>query len=136
MKMRDKKPYNVLIVDDEESIVNFLAAAMEDEGFRVTSATKPQEALEIFSSQKPDVVLLDLRMPGMSGVEAVKRMRESDPGKEAVIIIITAYASDLSAEDRALLKKLDVREIIPKSVSLFEAKERILRLFFARGKEK
>jgi CheY-like chemotaxis protein len=136
MKMREKKPYNVLIVDDEESIVNFLTAAMEDEGFQVTSSTRPQEALDIFSSQKPDLVLLDLRMPGMGGLEAVKRMRESDPGKEAVIIIITAYASDLTAEDRALMKKLDVKEIIPKSVSLFEAKERIFRIIFEHKKEK
>jgi DNA-binding response OmpR family regulator len=128
MRIKKKKEFKIMIVDDEESIVNFLRASMEDEGFTVLETTHAQEAVDLCRDSRPHLVLLDLRMPGLNGIEVVKKIREWDRENSVLIVLISAYGAEMSEADRNILKELDVKDFIPKNVSLSEAKERIFKV--------
>jgi DNA-binding NtrC family response regulator len=80
----------VLIVDDEPSLLLTLAANVELEGFEVDTASTGDEALEKFAAQPFDIVLTDIRMPGMNGVELFRRVRALDPNLP--VVLMTGYA--------------------------------------------
>lgn len=74
--MTKKTKATILIVDDEESIVETLTGIFEDDGYEVVSASTGEKALEYFNDFSPEVVLLDVWMPGMDGIETLKMIRE------------------------------------------------------------
>ena len=75
------------IIDDEPVIHDVLAQLLTSEGYEVESSSSGEEALEKFPSQSFDVILLDLLMPGMDGIEVLRRIKRIDP--LAAVIIIT-----------------------------------------------
>jgi CheY-like chemotaxis protein len=79
----------ILIVDDEESIRLLYKEELEEDGFAVELAKNGQEALEKLSLFKPDLITLDIKMPVMDGIEALKRIRELD--RQLPIILCSAY---------------------------------------------
>jgi len=83
------------IIDDEPIIYEVLQDLLTSEGYEVEISPNGEEALEKYESQEFDLTLLDLLMPGMDGIEVLKRLKKMDPS--AVVIIITAYASIESA---------------------------------------
>ena len=83
------------IIDDEPIIHEVLGDLLTAEGYEVESSLNGEDALEKYSPDTWDLILLDLLMPGMNGIEVLKRIKKIDP--QAVIIIITAYASVESA---------------------------------------
>ncbi|MGB9907141.1 MAG: sigma-54-dependent transcriptional regulator [Candidatus Saccharicenans sp.] len=83
------------LIDDEPIIHDVLGQILEAEGYTVEISASGEEALPKFEEQKFDLVLLDLLMPGMNGLEVLKQIKRFDP--EAMVIIITAYASVESA---------------------------------------
>ncbi len=89
--------YKALIhlIDDEPIIHDVLGQLLETEGYQVEISSSGEEALKKFEEQKFDLVLLDLLMPGIDGLEVLKEIKKFDP--EAPVIIITAYASVESA---------------------------------------
>ena len=111
-----KADYQILIVDDDESIRRMLAAVLAREGFQTVVAKDGEEALALFRSASPDIVLMDIRMPGMSGIDAMSAMLELRPG--AAVILMPAYA-DLDTAVRAIkngvfdfvIKPFDLAEI-------------------------
>jgi DNA-binding NtrC family response regulator len=82
---------SVLVVDDEELLVRSCARILEHEGFAVRTATRGREALEIISRQRPDIILTDLMLPDIDGLELLQEARQLDP--EAVVIMITGFAT-------------------------------------------
>ncbi|HSG48391.1 MAG TPA: sigma-54 dependent transcriptional regulator [Longimicrobiales bacterium] len=91
-----EKP-KVLVVDDELGILNTLEILLRREGFAVTTASSGREALERLDESIPDVVLTDIKMPGMSGLDILAHVRELDP--EVAVILMTAQASLKTAMD-------------------------------------
>ena len=89
------KKVRILIVDDEFSVRNSLSAWFEDEGYTVDAASSGKEALAKLAESQWDIFFLDLKMPGMSGLELQKKIKEIQP--DSTIIMITAYASVESA---------------------------------------
>ena len=81
----------VLVVDDEERMRSIIRKELERKGYRVDEAASGKAALEAAEQQSYDVVLLDLRMPGMTGLEALARFREIPPAPE--IIIVTGFGT-------------------------------------------
>jgi len=79
----------ILLVDDEEGIQLLYREEFEEEGFDVISAYNGDEALEKFSQEPPDLVILDINMPGMSGIEVLRRMKELNP--DLPVILSSAY---------------------------------------------
>jgi len=80
----------ILIVDDEEYICGLLSRLMEKEGFKPLTAHDGDSALKMIRSDLPEVMLLDLRMPGMQGMEVMGKAKELDP--ELPVVVITAHA--------------------------------------------
>jgi two-component system response regulator AtoC len=81
----------ILVVDDEPGMLEMLSRSLGDEGYRVLTVDRGEGALAKVREEKPEVVLLDIRMPGMDGIETLGRIRQFD--KESSIIILTAYGS-------------------------------------------
>ncbi len=93
------------IIDDEPVIHDVLAQLLTSEGYEVESSASGEEALEKFPSQSFDVILLDLLMPGMDGIEVLRRIKKIDP--LASVIMITAYGSVESAISAMKIGALD-----------------------------
>jgi UDP-3-O-acyl N-acetylglucosamine deacetylase len=106
----DKK---VLIVDDEEGVVESIAGVLEDEGFRVAKARSGEEAIRVFQEERPDVTLLDIWMPGMDGIEILKRLKGIAP--ESQVIMISGHATISTAMTSV---KLGAFDFIEKPLSL------------------
>jgi DNA-binding response OmpR family regulator len=82
---------HVLVVDDEGAIRYSVSKTLQRVGYNVNEAASGEEALEAMKQQRFDVVLTDIRMPGLTGVELLKRIREQAP--DAIVILMTGYAS-------------------------------------------
>ncbi len=85
------KTASVLIVDDEKVVRDSLAEWLTETGFEVSTAEDGYEALKIIDEVSPGVVVLDMKMPGMSGIDVMRSIREKN--KKTSIIVITAYGS-------------------------------------------
>ena len=92
----DKK---ILVVDDERDIRETLGGVLRDEGFTVFEATDGKEALAIALRERPDLVLLDLMMPEMNGVETLEEIRKDSWGRHAKVIFLTARDDVASVTD-------------------------------------
>ncbi len=104
----------VLIVDDEEGIRLLYKEELEEEGCEVELASSGEEALEKLESDNIDLVLLDIKMPGMDGVEVLRKVKER--WKELPVILCTAYPHYKQefgtwASDAYVVKSSDLREL-------------------------
>lgn len=115
----------VLIIEDEEKMVRILEGRIARGGFDIEVARNGQEALDFCLKQKPDFILLDLLLPGLSGMEFLKRIREKYDKNELPILVLTNLVDDhLMRESRELgainyfvksnTKLVDIVEIIKK----------------------
>src|SRR5437763_9647004 len=89
------KTHRVLVVDDEPDMVENCARILGRAGYQCLTATDPRHALGLVESERPDLLLTDLKMPGMDGIELLRRAREVDPALP--VILITAFATIESA---------------------------------------
>lgn len=90
-----EKKHKILVVDDEEIVRQSLFAWFREDGYEVDMAENADAALKLFEKGKYSLILLDIKMPGMSGMDLLIKLKEFDP--DAIIILITAYASVSSA---------------------------------------
>jgi CheY-like chemotaxis protein len=81
----------VLVVDDDEEIRTFLATLLTDEGAAVLQAADGDRAIEIARRSRPDLITLDLSMPGADGIEAFSRLRTTSETAQIPVCIITGY---------------------------------------------
>ena len=95
MLSKMKSKHKIFVVDDERIVRESLFHWFEDEGYEVDTAEDGEKALKMFEKGKFDLVLLDMRMPGMSGLELLVKIKEIDP--VCIVILITAFASVPSA---------------------------------------
>jgi DNA-binding response OmpR family regulator len=79
----------ILVVDDERNILKLYQAELEDEGYSVITANSGREALDIFETENPDLVTLDILMPDIDGIQVLRQMKEKKP--DIPIIMLTAY---------------------------------------------
>jgi DNA-binding response OmpR family regulator len=110
---------SILIVEDDTTLRETLAEALESDGFRVTSAADGSEALAAFRTDRPDLILLDLMLPELSGVEVTRIVRAES---QVPIIMLTAKDSEL---DRILGLELGADDYVTKPFSLRELSARI-----------
>ena len=87
----------VLIVDDEKNIRRTFKMVLESEGFDVSVAETGEEALKVFQKEKPDVVVLDVKLPGIDGIETLRRIKKQEP--ELPVIMISGHGTIATAVD-------------------------------------
>lgn len=86
----------ILLVDDEQDILDFLSYNLEKEGFQVDCATNGKDAITKAAKQRPDLIVLDVMMPGMDGIETCREIRNIDSLKNVLIAFLTARNEDYS----------------------------------------
>jgi signal transduction histidine kinase/CheY-like chemotaxis protein/HAMP domain-containing protein len=101
--------HRVLVADDDPVVVDLVRQLLEEDGWKVESATNGQEALEAIGRERPDVLLLDLMMPVMDGFETLQHLREEEGTRDLPVVVITA--KDLSREEREELQRNTTRVI-------------------------
>src|SRR5689334_19766913 len=115
----------VLIVDDEQTLARSAKAFLADHGYEAEVTGSGEQALELLERLQPDVVFADVRLPGMSGIDLLKRIREFDP--VLPVIMLTAYGTIEGAVEAV---KLGAFDYVKKPVDLEE-----LRLLAERARE-
>jgi two-component system, OmpR family, alkaline phosphatase synthesis response regulator PhoP len=95
-KINMENPYKILVVDDEDDILEFIEYNLKKEGYEVHLAHNGQEAITIGKKIKPDLVLLDVMMPVMDGIEACKLMKSDKSFSKSFIIFLTARSEEYS----------------------------------------
>ncbi len=84
----------IMVVDDEPDIVFLVQKILKNEGYDVVGASGGEEALEMVKTEKPDLILLDVMMPGMDGWETCKRIKEDDETKDIMVAMLTVKSED------------------------------------------
>ena len=113
------EPLRILLVDDEEDLVTTLAERLALRGFGVKTATSGSEALEYVSEQDFSVLILDVKMPGVDGLELIPVIRQKS--QDLPVIVFSGYGSRADAERAMqegavdyLMKPIDIDELIEK----------------------
>ncbi len=114
---------NVLLVDDEQNILLTYRAVLERGGHRVSTASTAEDALRLFENEGADVIVTDMNMPGISGIELVKKIRQRSPGTE--IIVMTGAGSErtgIQAMQAGAYDYLSKADIVPEELVLLVEK--------------
>lgn len=123
-----EKPF-ALLVEDDRDIATLFRHVLDMAGYRTESVYDGNEAMERLSTLQPDVVLLDLQLPGMSGVDILKNMRADERMKTIPVVVITAYAyyaNSLPVEpDLFLLKPVDIHDLTSLIQRLRDRKDKL-----------
>lgn len=98
----------VLVVEDEPAIASILTAYLERDGLRSRMASDGQEALQLFRQLRPDLVLLDIHLPGMDGIDVLRAIRDDS---QTPVIMVTALADDV---DKLLALRLGADDYVVK----------------------
>ena len=109
----------ILVIDDDEKLNELLKNYLSDFGFQVLSATHPERGLQLLASRKPDLVILDVMLPEMSGFEVCKRIRQDS---DVPVIMLTARGEIM---DRVVGLELGADDYLPKP---FEPRELVARI--------
>jgi two-component system NtrC family sensor kinase len=116
----------ILLIDDEEANVRVLAMSLRSDGYEVVTALSGEEGLEVFLKEAPELVLTDIKMPGMDGIEVLQRIKERTP--DAEVIIITGHG-DIDNAIEAL--KFGASDFINKPI-----RDDVLTVAIQRAREK
>lgn len=92
----DSDKYTLLLVDDEPDVLEFISYNLLKEGYKVYTASNGKEALKVVPSIKPHLILLDVMMPGMDGIETCEELRKIPSLKNVIIAFLTARGEDYS----------------------------------------
>jgi len=111
----NKKMEKILIIDDNEDILEIFEQVLVDEGFDVSTANSGNEGIELFKRQSFDIVIIDINMPGMNGLEVVENIKN-----DFILVPIILMTSDYLPVDPDDVKKLDVNAIISKTIDDYD----------------
>ncbi|MDO9514746.1 MAG: response regulator [Syntrophales bacterium] len=116
----------ILLIDDEEDILDVLSLSLRSDGYDVITASSGEKGLEAFEKESPPIVLTDLKMPGMDGLDVLKRVKNTNP--DAEVIVITGHGDMDSAIDAL---RYGASDFVNKPV-----REEALEIALKRAKEK
>lgn len=94
--MSETTDYKILLVDDEPDILEFIGYNLKKEGFQVETATNGKDALKTAQSLNPHLIVLDVMMPGMDGIETCEEIRKIPSLKDTLVVFLTARGEDYS----------------------------------------
>lgn len=110
----------ILVIDDEPDVVSYLSAYLEDEGFQVLTASNGPDGLALAREEAPDLITLDITMPGMSGIEVLTKLRRDENLNGLPVVIITGVTSfdkltdyrDVRAPEGFMQKPIDLVRLL------------------------
>lgn len=114
--------YKILVVDDESLLVQLCKLIFEQEGFDVRGAYNGRQALHLVNEELPDLVLLDVMMPGMNGIEVCRHIRAQYPAPKPTILM---YTADDRTETREASLQAGADEVLSKSTPPLELPKKI-----------
>lgn len=129
MKDMDEEKKTILIIDDEVDFAEALRETLEIEGFRVLTAYDGQKGLNVLSEEKPHLIILDLKMPRMSGIEFYRRIYDPKEGKPEVPVLILTAQEHLAEAFRDLkaagfiAKPFATRDLVERIHTILNQKE-------------
>lgn len=111
-----QEPFRIIVVDDEEIVLSLIRDTFEEEGYAIKTASNGEDALKLTIDETFDLLITDIRMPGMDGIELVRRVREKQP--DIGVIFMTGYANLNSAKNAIkqgafdyIMKPFEIAEI-------------------------
>ncbi|MBI2013253.1 MAG: response regulator [Candidatus Colwellbacteria bacterium] len=111
----------ILIADDEPGFIEVYKKCLEKEGYSVITAKDGSEAIGLCKNRKPDLILMDVNMPNIDGVEAFMKLRENPETKDIKVIFITSFGEKIKpAEDEKLAKEIGAVDFWKKGGDLKE----------------
>jgi len=115
--MSEPGEIKVLLIDDEQTLLEYLSKRLLREGFTIKATFSGEEALEVATNENFDVAVVDLKMPGMDGVETQKKLKELQPFLQCIVLtghgsIETALASGQQDAYQYLLKPIDYDSLL------------------------
>lgn len=121
----------ILVVDDEPDILEFISYNLKKEGYRVSTAKDGMKAIQVAQTDPPDLIILDIMMPGLDGVEVCRKLRDLPLFKNTLIIFLTARSEDYSeiagfdvGADDYIAKPIRPRVLIARINALLKRKHR------------
>jgi CheY-like chemotaxis protein len=107
----------VLVIDDDAWIRSTMAELLESDGFSVREAADGESGLRAAQEMRPDVILLDLALPGRAGLEVLNVLKDREPTREIPVIIVSAYAllllrGDMRRADGLIQKPFDIADLL------------------------
>lgn len=124
----------ILAVDDEEHILELLAYNLERDGYKVLKAESGEHALEILAAEKVDIVLLDWMLPGMDGIEVLRRIRADKSNNRLPVIFLTAKSDEISkvvglevGSDDYLVKPFGIHELLARIKAVLRRTENVVK---------
>lgn len=125
----------ILVVDDEKDIVDLVTYNLEREGYETISAYEGYTALALIKKNKPDMVILDLMLPGIDGIEICRYIRKNTPTEKLPVIMLTAKSEaidriiglEIGADDY-LTKPFHVRELLARVKAVFRRTDVVSRV--------
>ena len=128
----------ILVVDDEPVVRGFLRELLAEEGYEVILASNGEEAIDLAEIENPEVILLDINMPGIDGIEVCKRLKAQEETRYIPIIIVTAlddrgFIAYLEGADDFVTKPFNPVELTFRIRSMHRIKQLNIELLIARG---
>lgn len=111
-------PKSILIVEDDADAREVLSLILNAEGFSVLTAEDGQQALELVNEARPDLIITDIQMPNIDGIELIKRMRSRFESRSVPIVVMSAFGSGMTRDalkagaDRSTPKPMHVRSLL------------------------
>lgn len=130
-KREDRNKPEILIIDDNRDLLEALAGVLGDEGYSVITACNGVEGIKRTAESAPDLIILDLKMPEMDGIETLRRIRKTDA--HVIVIILTAYGSAETAREGM---DLNVHEYVSKPFNIEVVKSVVKEALASRRKAK
>jgi len=119
----------ILVVDDQFGLRRLLFEAFREDQHEVEMASNGTEALQLFISSEPDLILMDMKMPGMNGIETLQQIRALD--RRVAVIMMTGYGDIQNMEQTK--NDLGILHYITKPFDLFELRERVSEILNNSG---
>jgi DNA-binding response OmpR family regulator len=131
-------PEKILVVDDEPSVRGLLGDLLAEEGYQVILAANGEQAIELAELENPEVILLDINMPGMNGLEVCKRLKSKEVTRYIPIIIVTGlddtgFIAYLEGADDFVTKPFNQVELTFRIRSMHRIRQLKLELQIARA---
>jgi CheY-like chemotaxis protein len=118
----------ILVVDDERSLVDLCQIILQQAGYFVRGAISGRQALQLVAEEPPDLVLLDVMMPGMDGIEVCRRIRQSQGTPPCIVM----YTADDREETRTNSLAAGANAVLTKEIPVFDLPKR-LSFYLAAG---